>query len=195
MAGQRHRPLWIAIAALAAVWLLAWAGFAISQKAKITPDMVRAYAGSLDLNRLSAADRAHALHKLADELNSLTYDERRGLAPDTNLLAQMTEDEKAAFIESTMPTEIKQALAAFDQMPEDRRQRIIDNALHNLQEHPDAAAGGPNGISQLTPGQQARIRSLGLKTYYSESSAETKAELAPLLNELQSQMQNQRGPH
>ena len=194
MAGHRHRPLWIAVAAIAAAWLLAWAGFVISQKTKITPDMVRAYAASLDLSNLTAADRAKALRQLANKLNSLSYDERRGLGPDTNLLAQMTEDEKAAFIEATMPTEIKQALAAFDEMPEDRRQRVIDNALHNLRDHPDAPDGGPNNLSQLTPEQRAKIRSLGLKTYYAESSAETKAELAPLLNELQSQMQNQRGP-
>src|SRR5580658_5371265 len=105
MAGQRHRPLWIAAIALVLVWLLSWAGYVIAGKTKITPDMVRAYESSLDLSKLSADDRAKALRELALKYNSLTYDERRGLRPDTNLFAELTEEEKAAFIEATMPTE------------------------------------------------------------------------------------------
>jgi hypothetical protein len=195
MAGQRHRPIWIAAIALVLVWLLSWAGFVIAGKTKITPDMVRAYASSLDLSKLSAADRARALRELADKYNALTFEDRRGLRPDTNFFAQLTEEEKASFVEATMPTEIKQALIAFDQMPEDRRQRLIDNALKNIRAHPDGPNGGPNGATQFSPEEETKIRSLGLKTFYSESSAETKAELAPLLNELQTQIQNGRGPH
>jgi hypothetical protein len=195
MAGQRHRPIWIAVVALVLVWLLSWGGYVIARKTKITPDMVRAYASSLDLSKLSAADRARALRELADKYNALTFDDRRGLRPDTNLFAQLTEEEKASFVEATMPTEIKQALIAFDHMPEDRRQHVIDNALKNLRAHPDDPNGGPNGAPQFNPEEEAKIRSLGLKTFYSESSAETKAELAPLLNELQNQIQNGRGPH
>jgi hypothetical protein len=195
MAGHRHRTLWIAAAALVLVWLLSWAGFVIARSTKITPDMVSAYASSLDLGKLSAADRAKALRELADKYNALTFEDRRGLRPDTNLFAQLTEAEKAAFIEATMPTEIKQALVAFDQMPEDRRQRLIDNAMKNLRAHPDGPDSGPNGPARFSPEEEAKIRSLGLKTFYSESSAETKAELAPLLNELQNQIQNGRGFH
>jgi hypothetical protein len=195
MAGQRHRPIWVAAIALVAVWLLSWGGYVIAAKVRITPDMVRAYERSLDLNKLSAADRARALRELAEKYNALTFDERRGLRPDTNLFAQLTEEEKAAFIEATMPTEIKQALIAFDQMPEDRRQHLIDNALRNIRSHPDGPDDGANGAPRFSPDEEAKIRSLGLKTFYSESSAETKAELAPLLNELQNQIQNGRGPH
>jgi hypothetical protein len=195
MAGQRHRPLWIGAIALVLVWLLSWAGYVIAGKTRTTPEMVRAYASSLDLSKLSAADRARALRELADKLNALTFEERRGLRPDTNLFAQLTEEEKASFVEATMPTEIKQALVAFDQMPEDRRQRLIDNALKNLRAHPDGPDTGPDGSPKFSPEEEAKIRSLGLKTFYSESSAETKAELAPLLNELQNQMQNGRGFH
>ncbi len=195
MAGQRHRPIWIAVIALVLVWLLAWAGFVISRKTKITPDEVRVYASSLDLGKLSPEDRARALRELENKLNALTFEDRRGLRPDTNLLAQLTEEEKASFVEATMPTEIKQALIAFDHMPDEQRQRLIDNALKNLRAHADDPNGGPNGPTQFSPEEKAKIRSLGLKTFYSESSAETKAELAPLLNELQNQIQNGRGPH
>lgn len=197
MAGNRLRPIWLALGAIALVWLLAWGGFVLAQKSKMTPDMVRAYAGSLDLSKLSAADRAKALRELANKINALTYDERRGLRPDTNLFGQMSEEERAAFLEATMPTEIKQALSAFEQLPEDRRQRVIDNAIKGIRARADAAGAGddPNGPPPLNPELEAKVRSLGLKTFYAESSAETKAELAPLLNELQNQMQNGRNFH
>jgi hypothetical protein len=40
---------------------------------------------------------------------------------------------------------------------------------------------------------EKKVRALGLKVYYSESSAETKAELAPLVEELERQISSGRG--
>ena len=102
----------------------------------------------------------------------------------------MTDGEKEWFLEATMPTQIKQSLAAYEAMPPDQRQKVIDGALKNLREQP--AGNGPNPSTTLSPELEAKVRTEGLKTFYSESSAQTKAELAPLLNELQLQMENGR---
>ena len=188
MAASRRRPLLYAVIGLVAVWLLALAGYELAKKAKVTPEKFAALANSIDFNKLSAADRARALRELADKLNHLTLEDRRTMRFDHRLFDQLTEDEKAWFLEATMPTQITQALNAFESLPEDRRQKTIDNALKSLR-NADAQA---NNATPLSPELEARLRTLGLKTFYKESSAETKAELAPLLNELQTQMENGR---
>jgi hypothetical protein len=188
--------------ALVAIWLLAMVGFTIAKRSKMTAEKVRAYAETLDLSKLNAADRAKAIQRLAEMLNALPMEERQRARMERltwRWMDEMTEDEKALFIESTMPTGFKQMLSAFEQLPEEKRRRAIDDALRRLKEPQDKAnaaaggnAGGTNGPPILSKELEAKVRSIGLKTFYSESSAQTKAELAPVLEELQRSMENGR---
>jgi hypothetical protein len=114
---------------------------------------------------------------------------------------QMTEDEKGTFIEATMPSGFKQMLTAFEELPEDKRRRAVDDAVRRLKQtqakiasgelDPSAAMQGTNDV-QLSEELQAKVRTIGLKAFYSQSSAQTKAELAPVLEELQKVMESGR---
>src|SRR5690242_8054911 len=118
---QQRFVVW-AVAAIAVVWLLAFAGHAYLQSRKMTADKVRAYVGSVDFGQLTGAARAKALKDLEDKLNALTYEERQRLRSEhlvRNWFAQMTEDEKNQFVEATLPTGFKQMINAFQQLPED----------------------------------------------------------------------------
>ncbi len=197
MLSQRQRAVVWAAVVLVGVWALAAAGFIVARNAKVTAEKVRAYVESVDLAKLSAAERARALQELADKLNRLSREERQRLRLDRTAFAwfeQMTEEEKGQFIEATMPTGFKQMISAFEEMPEERRRRAVDNALRSLREASTRMQGGAAVVGVTNPPPiseelEARVRTIGLKTFYSQSSAQTKAELAPVLEELQRVME------
>jgi uncharacterized membrane protein len=204
MIAQRWRPVVFALIALLAIWAIAIAGFTIARNSKVTAEKVRAYVESTDLSKLKGEARAKALRKLADMLNRLSIEERQQARMErlaTAWFNEMTEDERAQFIEATMPTGFKQMLTAFEQLPEDKRRRTVEDAFRRLKEQESKARSGDFGGSPETLTNQppvlskeleAKIRTIGLQTFYSQSSAQTKAELAPVLEELQKVMESGR---
>ena len=201
MINQRQRPLLFAALAIVAVWLLAWGGYTIAKNSNMTAEKLRAYARSVDLSRLSAKERAAAIKALAAKLNALSLEERQKARMEgvwERWFAQMTEPEKAEFIEATMPAGFKQMLTAFEQLSEDKRRRAIGESLKRLKEVRNnlRETGQPppgmetNRPPVLTAELEEQVRRIGLKTFYSESSAQTKAELAPILEELQRMMES-----
>lgn len=201
MLTQRQRPVFLATAILAAIWIVAAGGYRAAKRAQVTPEKVRAYVASADFSRLSAADRAAVMRKLAGMLNALSLEERRGLQMDRTAYGwfeKMTETEKGEFLEATLPTGFQQTLAAFEEMPEDKRRRTVEQALRQMKESREkmAATGqappaGTNGVV-LSEELRQKVTTIGLKSFYSQSSAQTKAEMAPLLEEMQKAMESGR---
>ncbi len=203
---QRWRPVFLSALAVLVVWTLAIAGYRIAKNARVTADKLRAYVESVELNKLSGDARAQAIRRLADMLNALSLEERRKARLEhfaRNWFDQMTDAEKAAFLDATMPTGFKQMLDAFEQLPDDKRRKAIDDSLRRLRQAearlqdtaPDGTVADTNGPPPLSPELEAKIRTIGLKTFYSQSSAQTKAELAPVLEELQRVMESGRPFH
>ena len=192
MLNQRRRPILLAVAALVLTWGMAFAAYEFVQQSRITTEKVRAYIESVDFSRLSQAEREAAIQKLAAMLNALSLEERRSLR--LNRMAwfnEMTEAEKAEFLDATLPTGFKQMIAAFEEMPPDKRQRVVNQAVKQLKEAGENPASGTNGMI-LSPELQEQVTKIGLKSFYSQSSAQTKAEMAPLLEEMQRTMESGR---
>ena len=198
----RWRPIVFAGIALVAIWIVAVVGYTIAKNAKATPEKVKAYVESVDLSKLSAAERAKAIRKLADMLNKLSLEDRRRARLERltwSWFNEMTEEEKGMFLEETMPTGFKQMLASFEQLPEEKRKKSVDDALRRLKDaqlqdpaQANKNNNGTNGPPVLSKELEAKVRSIGLQTFYSQSSAQTKAELAPVLEELQKVMESGR---
>ena len=199
MWNPRQRPVVLAMIALVLIWAVAIGGYELAKNARVTPEKLRAYVESVDFSHLSAAERAAAIKKFADMLNALSLEERRSLRLKRMAwFDQMTEAEKSEFLEATLPTGFKQMLAAFEEMPPEKRQKVVDQAVKQMKEAGEKMAGGgqstPAGAGGpgLSPELQEKVTKIGLQSFYSQSSAQTKAELAPLLEEMQRQMESGR---
>lgn len=198
MATPKLRVALLAGVAVIVVWCLAVTGFRWAQQSKVTSDKVLKYMSSVNFAALDGKPRAVAIAELADKINALSLDERLQMHAQGAWDAwfqQMTEPEKTTFVEATMPPGIKQMMTAFEQMPADARQHTIDEAMKQLrQAHELPIQNGSSPRISESPGNspltvsaevEQRIRTLGLKTFYLESSAQMKAEAAPLLEEMQ----------
>lgn len=200
MSNHRRRALMYAGGGLLAAWLLAGAGYLVAKRMQMTSAKVAAYLRDTNLEKLSAEARAQALRDLAQKMNALAPEERRKArqAGDwERWFRAMTEDEKGAFIEATMPSGFKQMLASFEKLPEEKRKRAVDDSLREMrkvreevesEQGGQGRSGGTNG-PPLSEELQQKMVKIGLKSFYSESSAQTKAELAPVLEEMQRLME------
>ena len=199
MTRSTFKPVWVALGCLVLAWALATGGYLVARSTRVTAEKVRAYMRSVDFAHLTGSERERTLRELARQLNALSFEERRRARLDrewSRWLDAMTEDEKQGFIEATMPTGVKQMLTSFEQMPVERRRKAVDDALKRLKEAReslDSAAAAPdldtNAPPMLSEEVRRTITTVGLRTYYSSSSAEMKAELAPVLEELQRMME------
>ena len=197
----RYRPVAFAVTGLLLAWLISWGGFHFARESKMTAEKVAAFVSENDLSKLSGSARQKALQELADKLNALSAEERRKARGErlwASWFEQMTEEEKGRFIEDTMPAGTKQMLEAFEKLPEEKRRKAVDDAVKRLREQgnspsvPGGLRADRDGRQQLSPELQKKAVETGLKTFFTQSSAQTKAELAPLMEEIQRAMETGR---
>lgn len=189
---------------LVAVWLVTLSGYSFFKSRKVTAEKVAAYLQEVDLNRLSGEARQRALRELADKMTALPFEERRKARMDERWrewFEAMTDEEKGKFIEATMPSGFKTMLSSFEKLPEEKRRKAINDSIRDLKRARDEMAAdggdspfrlGTNRPPALSDELQQKIITLGLKSFYSEASAQTKAEAAPLLEEMQRAMESGR---
>jgi len=199
----RRRPLVLALTALVLAWGLALGGFAIAHHLKVTPEKINAFLTATDLSRLTPEQRRAALQKLAKMLNRLSLEERRAVrfgAAWDRWFQELEVAEKGELMELTLPTGFNQMLTAFEQLPPEKRRDAIENTVRRMREArerlaaeaPEEFAGDTNGPADLSPELRDKMVSLGVKTFMDQGSAETKAELQPVLEEMQQNMESGR---
>src|SRR5580693_6292250 len=104
MKNRRHFPLLLAALALVAVWAATWTAYHFAGKTRMTAEKVRQFTLTIDLAKLSPADRDQALSDFADRVNALAFEERlkwRRSDEWKKLFATMTEAERRKFIAAT----------------------------------------------------------------------------------------------
>ena len=192
----RNRLLFKGIAALLVVWgvaygLMRWAG-----AAKPTPEKVVAFVEANPLAEITdREERKRVIGELANLLNGLEpgemreLEERAGEDPRRNILGEMSTEEQLFFLERRVGRAFQQMMQSFNEMEREERKRIVERSLKRMKEE----RGGPARLEEADPEIAEKITQAGLKAYYEEANAETKLDLAPLLEEMQRSMSMMRG--
>ena len=175
---------------LAAIWLVAGGVIFFARSAKVTPESLVAYVEAHPLKDAAGGDRAKIIEKTAQQLNQLAYEDRQQFRMGRKLdgfFRALTPEEQGRFIDLTVPTGFKQMMEALNKMTAEKRQKFVDRALEDMKKN----EGNRPPDGELDANAR-KIIDQGFKSFYSEASADVKMDVAPLIEQLQKNIQGAR---
>jgi hypothetical protein len=174
--------LWLKTGSLvAAVWLIAAIVIHIANASHPTAATVTAYVQSLNLDSLQGADRARAIERMEKMVNRITFEDRQQLDRERisrDFLHKLTPAEQDAYLDATLPTGFQQLMDSFNKMDPVKRKQIVSQALERMKEHQGDGPPPDSNIAQHVIDQ-------GLKSFYRDANADVKLDLAPLVEQMQ----------
>lgn len=177
---------WLKVAlAVVVIWGVAIGIISYARSLRPTQQSIAAYIQKNDLASRSLADRAKVIHKVGEMLNQLPLEERQAMRPGTTdeFFRALTPDEQTAFLDETLPTGFKQMMEAFNKMEPEKRKRFVEGALKEMQKHQGEA------VPPVDDQNVKRIVDQGLRSFYTDASADVKLDLAPLIEQMQVNLQ------
>lgn len=141
-----------------------------------------------------AREREEEIRRIADMVNRLDFAERernRQSRSGEDFFRKLSTTEKNLFIDLTIVESMSRFMEALDQMPEEQRKRFVEQGLKEIQngrteEEMERAQEMDNNL--LT-----KISEEGMRAYFDKASADTKLDLAPLMEAMNEVMQGLRG--
>ena len=201
---NRRSVLIKAVAALVLVWMVVWAVRSYAASRKITAERLNqqiqqarfADWSALDTppGAAEAARRENELRGIADTLNRLDFQEReknRRNRTAEDFFRKLTRDEKNLFIDLTVMESMNRFMEALDSMPPEQRKRFVAQGLKEVQE--GRTAEDMTRAKELGEDLLDKISQEGMRAYFEKSSADTKLDLAPLMEAINETMQGLRG--
>jgi hypothetical protein len=188
---MRSRSILIKAALLlVVVWVIVGGLIWLARANKVTPESLMAYVEAHPVEGKSAHDRAKTLESVAKRLNRLTFEERREVRLSRRLdsfFKSLNPDEQTRFLDLTLPEGFRQMMDALNKMDRVKRKAFVDRTLEQLRKE----EGSEEARERFEKdGTVEKIIDQGLKSFYSEASAETKMDVAPILEQMQRNLQS-----
>ncbi len=200
---QRNKVVLNAIIVLAAVWLTVWAVRAYAGSRKLTAERVNLAIAEANLDDWSGADapadpaeaarRDGEIRRIAEMINRLDFGEReknRGNRAPGEFFRKLTVAEKNRFIDLTVRESMNRFMEGLDAMPPEQRRRFVSQGLRDIRE--GRTAGDIARAEAMGADLLDRISREGMRAYFEKSSADTKLDLAPLMEAVNETMQGLR---
>ena len=182
---------WLKVAGLLlTIWIIVGGAIYWARSARATPESVMRYLDGQPLNGKAQGDRDDVLKRVAGQLNQFSYEQRREVRVSRKLDAffkNLSPDEQSRFLDLTLPTGFHKMMESLNKMTPEKRKEFVDKALadmkkHEGEDHPDA---------QLDANAK-KVIDQGFKSFYSDASADVKMDMAPLIEQMQRNMQGPR---
>ena len=193
--------------ALVLIWVGVWGVLKVTGAMKPTPEKFYAYVEENSLAEIDdPEERKEVISRMAEMLNGMDteqlremFDEARAEAeadPDSppgppDFIRNMTEAEQRFFMEKRMGKAFDQMMAVFNDMEREERKRIVERTLKQMRADGDRS-GDLARLEEEDPEMAERIINEGLRAYYQKASAETKLDLAPVMEQMQKNLRFRR---
>ncbi|MEY3395048.1 MAG: hypothetical protein RL346_1284, partial [Verrucomicrobiota bacterium] len=99
--------------------------------------------------------------------------------------------EKNLFVDLTIVESMGKFMEALDQMPAAQRRQFVEQGLREIQEGRTGAE--IERVQEMDEQLLAKISEEGMRAYFSQATADTKLDLAPLMEAMNEVMQGLRG--
>lgn len=193
-----------AIVVLALVWGCVWGIRAYAGSKKITAERVNREITAANFADWSednasrdsgeASRRDQELRRIADLVNRLDFQEReknRDNRTGDTFFRKLAPQEKSLFIELTVMETMSRFMESLDAMKPAERKKFVEQGLKEIR---DGKTGSDMArAEELDPDLLDKITEGGMKAYFEKSSADTKLDLAPLMEAMNETMQGLRG--
>lgn len=140
------------------------------------------------------ARREETLRRIAGMVNRLDFNEReknRNQRDAEGFFRKLSPGEKALFIDLTIVESMNRFMESLDAMPAEQRKRFVEQGLREITEGRTAA--DMDRARELDSELLDKITREGMRAYFEKSSADTKLDLAPLMEAMNETMQGLRG--
>ena len=182
---------WIKLVGLLIViWVVVGGVILWARAAKPTPESVTNYLAQHPVQDQTPKQRGEVLDNVAKQLNQLSYEERREVRMSRKLdgfFRGLNPEEQNRFLDLTLPTGFKQMMDALNKMTPEKRKAFVNKALEDMKKHEGEEL--PEDRKQMDATGQ-KIIDEGFRSFYSDASADVKMDVAPLIEQLQRNLQS-----
>ena len=190
------------LAVLVLVWVVVFAVRSFAASKKITAESLNREVRELKFEDWSknpgagaaVKEREKEVRRIADMVNRLDFAEReknRKNRAGEDFFQKLSMGEKNLFIELTIVESMSKFMEALDQMPEEQRKSFVEKGLKEIQE--GRTAEEMERAREMDESLLTKISEEGMRAYFDKASADTKLDLAPLMEAMNEVMQGLRG--
>ncbi|NNC87936.1 MAG: hypothetical protein HKN82_05685 [Akkermansiaceae bacterium] len=202
---MRSRVVVTGLVVVAVAWGLVAVAQMIFGNYRVTAESVQGTIAEADFVDWSDADvvpglgereeREEAIREIADQINKLDFAERekgRENRLGEDFFRKLSARERTLFVDLTIVESMNQWFQALDGLPPEDLKKFVERGMKEIEK--GTTAEDMERMREMGDDLVARATQEGFRAYLEKTSAETKMELAPLMEAMNEVMQGLRNP-